>query len=126
MAGKKTQAHLTPEEKLQQALVPEAEQSYKIPANWCWLHLLYSFINCTDSNKKIKQKEYLKEGILPIVDQGKDLIGGFTNNKELAFKGALPVIIFGDHTRCVKYVDFNFVQGADGVKVLKPQILYYL
>lgn len=124
MAGKKTQALLPPEEKLQQALVPTAEQPYKVPANWCWLHLLYSFINCTDSNKKIKQKEYLKEGILPIVDQGKDLIGGFTNNKELAFKGDLPVIIFGDHTRCVKYVDFNFVQGADGVKVLKPQIFY--
>ena len=124
MAGKKTQAQLTPEEKLQQALVPTAEQPYKVPANWCWLYLLYSFINCTDSNKKIKQKEYLKEGILPIVDQGKDLIGGFTNNKELAFKGDLPVIIFGDHTRCVKYVDFNFVQGADGVKVLKPQIFY--
>ena len=124
MAGKKKQAQLTPEEKLQQALVPEAEQPYKVPTNWCWLHLLYSFINCTDSNKKIKQKEYLKEGILPIVDQGKDLIGGFTNNKELAFKGDLPVIIFGDHTRCVKYVDFNFVQGADGVKVLKPQIFY--
>lgn len=39
MAGKKIQAQLTPEEKLQQALVPEAEQSYKIPANWCWTRL---------------------------------------------------------------------------------------
>lgn len=39
MAGKKIQAQLTPEEKLQQALVPEAEQSYKIPANWCWMRL---------------------------------------------------------------------------------------
>ena len=36
MAGKKTQAQLTPEEKLQQALVSEAEQPYKVPANWCW------------------------------------------------------------------------------------------
>lgn len=36
MAGKKTQAQLTPEEKLQQAIVPEAEQPYKVPANWCW------------------------------------------------------------------------------------------
>lgn len=39
MAGKKTQAQLTPEEKLQQALVPEAEQPYKVPANWCWTKL---------------------------------------------------------------------------------------
>lgn len=36
MAGKKKQAQLTPEEKLQQALVPTAEQPYKVPANWCW------------------------------------------------------------------------------------------
>lgn len=36
MAGKKKQAQLTSEKKLQQALVPEAEQPYKVPANWCW------------------------------------------------------------------------------------------
>lgn len=36
MAGKKKQAQLTPEEKLQQALVPEAKQPYKVPDNWCW------------------------------------------------------------------------------------------
>lgn len=39
MAGKKKQAQLTPEEKLQQALVPEDEQPYKVPANWCWTKL---------------------------------------------------------------------------------------
>lgn len=39
MAGKKIQAQLTPEEKLQQALVPTAEQPYKVPANWCWTSL---------------------------------------------------------------------------------------
>lgn len=39
MAGKKIQAQLTPEEKLQQALVPEAEQPYKVPTNWCWTKL---------------------------------------------------------------------------------------
>lgn len=39
MAGKKKLAQLTPEEKLQQALVPEAEQPYKVPANWCWTKL---------------------------------------------------------------------------------------
>lgn len=41
MAGKKKQAQLTPEEKLQQALVPIAEQPYKIPANWCWTKLMF-------------------------------------------------------------------------------------
>ena len=37
-----------------------------------------------------------------------------------AFKVDSPVVIFGDHSRVVKYVDFDFVLGADGVKILKP------
>ena len=37
MAGRKKQPELTVEEKLQQALVSEAEQPYKVPDNWCWV-----------------------------------------------------------------------------------------
>ena len=33
----------------------------------------------------------------------------------------LPVVVFGDHTRAFKYVDFPFVRGADGTQVLKPK-----
>lgn len=51
MAGKKIQAQLTPEEKLQQALVPEAEQPYKIPANWCWTYLK-NVSDCLDNFRK--------------------------------------------------------------------------
>lgn len=51
MAGKKKQAQLTPEEKLQQALVPEAEQPYKIPANWCWTYLK-NVSDCLDNFRK--------------------------------------------------------------------------
>lgn len=118
--GQKKEA-LTPEERLQAALVPESEQPYKVPGNWCWIHLLDSFYNYTDSKKKIPQKEYMKDGDIAVVDQGQDLVGGYTNDREMAFSGNLPVIIFGDHTRCIKYIDFPFAQGADGVKVLKPK-----
>ena len=38
MAGRKKQSQLTAEEKLQQALVSEAEQPYKVPDNWCWTY----------------------------------------------------------------------------------------
>ena len=51
MAGKKTQAQLTPEEKLQQVLVPEAEQPYKVPANWCWTYLK-NVSDCLDNFRK--------------------------------------------------------------------------
>lgn len=121
MAKAKKKESLTPEERLQAALVSESEQPYPVPANWCWVHLLDSFYNCTDSKKKIPQKEYIEDGKIAVVDQGQNLVGGYTNDREMAFSGNLPVIIFGDHTRCIKYIDFPFAQGADGVKVLKPK-----
>lgn len=124
MARAKKEAALTPEERLQAALVPDWEWPYKLPENWRWLKLVESFDNHTDSKKKIKQKDYLVKGKLAVVDQGQELIGGYTNDVEKSYSGALPIVIFGDHTRCIKFVDFPFAQGADGVKVLRPKPFY--
>ena len=83
------------------------------------------------AEKKLKQKEYLKEGLFEVVDQGQSLVGGFSNDSSLVVKCDLPVIIFGDHTKCVKFIDFPFIAGADGVKVLRAKecvdakFLYY-
>ena len=72
-------------------------------------------------NIKIPKSQYKKDGRLPIIDQGKPYIGGYTDDLDCKFsKSTLPVIIFGDHTKIVKYVDHSFAMGADGVKVLKP------
>ena len=71
--------------------------------------------------KKTKQKEYLESGRLPIVDQGKELIGGYTDDVNNALDCNLPVIVFGDHTKAVKYINFPFGAGADGIKVLEPK-----
>lgn len=73
------------------------------------------------AQSKTKQKEYLSSGILPIIDQGKFLIGGYSNDVDNELECELPVIVFGDHTKCVKYINFPFVPGADGIKVLKPK-----
>lgn len=106
---------------LEEALVPAEEQHYEVPENWCWIHLLDSFDNVTDSKKKLATKEYLEDGEYPIIDQGQDFIGGYTDDADMIYDGELPIVIFGDHTRCIKYIDFQFAQGADGVKVLKPK-----
>lgn len=95
-----------------------------LPSSWEWIPFKQAYDNVTSSSRKLKQKQYLQEGSIPVVDQGKELIGGYTENKNILHESELPCIVFGDHTRCVKYVDFNFVQGADGVKVLKPTELY--
>ena len=73
------------------------------------------------ADKKIKQKAYLDKGLLPIVDQGHLLIGGYTDDSTKAIVCDYPVIVFGDHTKRVKFIAFPFAPGADGIKVLQPK-----
>lgn len=70
-------------------------------------------------NPKLPQSEFLDSGALPVVDQGQKYIAGYTNDTALKCRAEGPLVIFGDHTRSIKYVDFPFVIGADGVKVLR-------
>lgn len=70
---------------------------------------------------KLNSSIYLEVGAYPIIDQGEKFIAGYTNDEGHLYDGELPVIIFGDHTRNVKYIDFEFAVGADGTKILKPK-----
>ena len=73
---------------------------------------------------KIKQQEYKGFGKYPIIDQSQNYIAGFCDDDKKVYQGE-PVIIFGDHTRVFKFVNFPFVVGADGVKVLIPNRKIY-
>lgn len=73
----------------------------------------------TRNYSKIPKTEYLKEGLYPIIDQGKDFICGYTNDFQKVTRKDKPVIIFGDHTRIFKFIEFPIAIGADGVKVLE-------
>lgn len=70
---------------------------------------------------KIKKEQYQQDGLFPCIDQSKDFIAGYIDDVELVFSEPLPVLIFGDHTRIVKFIDFPFVQGADGTQILIPK-----
>ena len=69
---------------------------------------------------KLKSSDYLKEGAYPIIDQGQKFIAGYHNDESLLYDGQLPIIALGDHTLNIKYIDFRFIQGADGLKILIP------
>lgn len=75
----------------------------------------------TGGNTKIQRRDYLPVGEFPIVDQGQDLVGGYWDDANDLVSGNGPWIVFGDHTRALKYLDMPFCLGADGVKVLKPR-----
>lgn len=92
-------------------------------------------INTNDINNidnKVPNNEVSSEGAVPVVSQNKELfIDGYTNNYEPISN--VPLIVFGDHTCCFKYVDFEFVRGADGTQILltnedevRLKYLYYL
>lgn len=74
----------------------------------------------TKFGRKIKTSDYMGNGKYPIIDQGKNLISGYTNEENGIFVD-VPAIIFGDHTRILKYIDTPFFLGADGTKILKAK-----
>ena len=74
----------------------------------------------TKEGRKFPTSEYKDKGLYPIIDQGQNHIAGYTNETEGLFSN-VPAIIFGDHTRIIKYVDTPFFIGADGVKILKAK-----
>ena len=87
----------------------------------CWMSkLLDIFYDVTRLGTKIPTSEYQKYGEYPIFDQGQEYISGYTCEKEGIYEN-VPAIIFGDHTRVLKYVDMPCFLGADGVKLLKAK-----
>ncbi len=92
----------------------------EVPSNWAVAPFLDVVDVVSDKGKRTKQRDYLTEGRIPVIDQGQDFIGGYVDDDEMAFDGELPIVVFGDHTRAIKFVNQPFAVGADGVKLLKP------
>ncbi|QFQ11753.1 restriction endonuclease subunit S [Pseudoprevotella muciniphila] len=100
--------------------------------NWIYRKLEES-IEKVKYTTKVQSSDYKGKGLYPIISQEDDMISGYWDNGSDVFKVNKPVVIFGDHTRTLKYIDFDFVLGADGVKILQPIdklnakfFLYYL
>lgn len=80
---------------------------------------------------QVKSKDYKSSGKYPIVSQEAELISGYWDDEAIVYKHEAPVVIFGDHTKNIKYIDFDFVVGADGTHILSttndlnPKFFYY-
>jgi type I restriction enzyme S subunit len=105
-----------------------------LPNGWApaKIEVLADSISTTD--KKVRTKDALLEGRYPVVDQGLSPCSGYLNDEALLVPASAerPVILFGDHTRIVKFIDYPFIPGADGTKLLQsrtevlPRYFYYL
>lgn len=82
------------------------------------------FEDCLEKIKKpkeLKVTEFKPFGSIPIISQEINFISGYTNDENFRFCAPRDLVIFGDHTRVLKYIDFDFAVGADGVKILVPK-----
>ncbi|MDO5327148.1 MAG: restriction endonuclease subunit S [Clostridia bacterium] len=80
---------------------------------------------------RIQTGEYKKEGAVPIIDQSASFIAGYTNEESALLFSDSGYIVFGDHTRIVKFIRFPFARGADGTQIIDsnspcmPNELFY-
>lgn len=90
-----------------------------------------SLIGKIDRTKQIPTSEYLPNGKIPVIDQSREFIAGYTNDVQAIVKSKVPIIVFGDHTRILKLIQFPFAKGADGTQLIisaserMPQQLLY-
>lgn len=91
MAKAKKKEALTPEERLQAALVPDWEQPYKVPQNWCWAYLTKGAAECLDSFRKpINASDRAnREGDIPYYGATGQVgwIDNFLTNEQLVLVG---------------------------------------
>jgi len=104
--------------------IREDEKSFELPSGWEWLRLTEAYYSISPSGSKLKGSEIKEQGTHPVIDQGQKFIAGYTELKDLLIQIPQPVIVFSDHTTNIKYIDFNFVAGADGTKILSPLQIY--
>ncbi|RFC39585.1 MAG: type I restriction enzyme, S subunit [Candidatus Nitrotoga sp. CP45] len=89
----------------------------EIPAGW-EDSLIGDVLGKVPTTTKILNKNILETGLIPVIDQGQSYICGFTNEQSSLIVPKQPHVVFGDHTRAVKLVNFNYARGADGTQIL--------
>ena len=95
--------------------------SGKLPQGWCTCKYTDIYTDISSKPYQILKSQIQESGKYPVVSQSAKHIEGFTDSCNV-FSHSLPCILFGDHTRVVKYIDFDFVVGADGVKIQCPKV----
>lgn len=92
----------------------------EIPKGWEVVSI-GSILGKIKSTSRLATEEYLNIGLYPIIDQSTDkYFAGFTNKTDAVLEEE-SVIVFGDHSCAVKYVNFPFVRGADGTQIMKSK-----
>ena len=111
-------------------MVYNEELKREIPEGWGF-DIIGNLLAKEQLGGKTLSSEYLVSGSIPIIDQSTNFICGYTDDKAKRIVTKVPRIVFGDHTRILKLINFDFARGADGTQVLLskeervPQHFFY-
>ena len=102
----------------------------EIPFGWT-IDTLGNLLSKVPNSTKIPAIDFYDKGSIPVIDQSSDFIAGYTDDETSVLYNKTGYIVFGDHTRVVKYIRFPFARGADGTQVINsntrcmPNELFY-
>ena len=106
--------------------------SPRIPIDPSWpLIEIGKVIKTVTPPGRIQARDFGDDGKYPVIDQSQNPVAGWTDDEKYLIDGSNGMVIFGDHTCAVKFIDGKFAQGADGIKIitvneqLKPKFLYF-
>lgn len=111
-------------------MVWNEEMKREIPEGW-EVKTVDNLLAKESTTTKIPSSEILEYGLIPVIDQSTTYIKGYSNDKTSLIRTDLARIVFGDHTRILKLINFDFARGADGTQVLlsnnerMPQHLFF-
>ena len=105
------------------------EIPFNAPISWQWVRLSSVTYPVGSKINQIQSKDILPTGLYPVVSQSQKLVDGYADEQGKVIYD-LPLVMFGDHTRVVKLIDFPFIIGADGTKfhksiLIDTHYLYY-
>lgn len=98
-------------------MVYNTELKREIPEEW-GVESVGNLLDKVTKSEKIENNSIEFVGRIPVIDQSQKYIAGFTNNENALLQPQNGHVIFGDHTRVVKYINFDYARGADGTQVL--------
>ena len=98
-------------------MVYHPELKREIPEGW-GVESVGNLLDKVTKAEKIENNSIEFVGRIPVIDQSQKYIAGFTNNQNSLIQPQNGHVIFGDHTRVVKYINFDYARGADGTQVL--------
>src|SRR3989338_2564398 len=111
-------------------MIWSTESKREIQGGWGTI-VIKQILAKESATRKIQSSEIMQKGEIPVIDQSTDFIAGYTDDNESIIKAVEPRIIFGDHTRILKLINFDFARGADGTQVMSsnnrrmPQYLFF-